>query len=492
MTTEQFNSLTLNANTLRGLHEGLGFAAMTVVQAAAIPRALTGSDVVARAKTGTGKTVGFLVPALERTLATRPAAGRESGPSIATLILSPTRELALQIAKEATGLLSFHPDQAVASIMGGTNMKGEVTRIAAAQAKCANRRLTFLIATPGRLLDHLQNTPGFRAQLSRMSTLVLDEADRLLDMGFRQDLERIFEYLPAPSSRQTLLFSATMPDSVMDMVRAVMRPKYEYIDAVGDVSDDTHGHVEQRVAVASLEENMQAMLALLLEQHRLQGGSFKAVVFFTTARATGLAFDLMSAMRPALPFPLYEMHSRLSQSARVRTSDAFRAAKTAIMLTSDVTARGMDYPDVSVVLQVGLTDREQYVHRVGRTARAGKDGLGILLLTPFESGIMRRELSDVALVEAAVPTDTGAATRVSEVLRRVPREEGLRKSAEQAFQAWLGFYNSNLRRLRWTKEELVRWANDYALVIGLPEPPALERKTVGKMGLKGVAGLRVL
>ena len=215
----------------------------------------------------------------------------------------------------------------------------------------------------------------------------------------------------------------------------------------------------------------------------------QVMVFLPTARQTGYLATLFGSVG----VEVLEIHSRKSQAVRTKTSDQFRAAKRGIMFSSDVTARGMDYPDVTLVIQLGLTTREQYTHRLGRTARAGKEGAGLLLCAPFELPVLQQELRDMPLVPVPVPVPAPAAPGGIDVARltRAQSDRVNLDSAKMAWGAWLGFYNSHLRKLRWSTGDLVRTAEEFAHTLALDGIPALPRKTIGKMGLKGVAGLKI-
>lgn len=257
-----------------------------------------------------------------------------------------------------------------------------------------------------------------------------------------------------------------------------MREGYQYVDTIGEGEQNTLQHVPQMWATCTLAEQYASMLAILVQQQQMP--NHKIIVFCVTARQTQHAAETFLAMG----MPALQIHSRMSQSARTKCSDKFRLGTNMILFSSDVSARGMDYPDVTFVLQVGVpSDRSQYVHRIGRTARAGKSGSGFLLLCDFESYFIN-DLKDLPLVRERIDIPQQYHAAVQQALTRVDV-----KSGEQAYQAWLGFYNSQ-RRVKWSKAELVQQANRYAQIIGLREQPALEKKTVGKMGLKGVPGLR--
>ena len=206
-----------------------------------------------------------------------------------------------------------------------------------------------------------------------------------------------------------------------------LRKGYADVDTVGEEAEQTHQHVRQDVAVVSLEQQPAALAALLATI--AEEPFYKVMVFFTTARVTGFMSEAFNSMG----VDVLEIHSRKSQSQRTKTSDIFRQPGSKVLFTSDVTARGMDYPDVTHVIQVGLTEREQYIHRLGRTARAGKSGQGLLLLAPFEERQMLSDLQDMALNRldlAALDIDTKGAALVT-ALQKVPSNSQLKKSAEQ-------------------------------------------------------------
>ncbi|RYG64970.1 DEAD/DEAH box helicase, partial [archaeon] len=351
---KEFQSLAISEASKRALAEVFKYQFMTLVQAETLPVILEGRDCLAKAKTGTGKTLAFLIPAIEKLPAWR---STETQRHIPILILSPNRELAAQIGQEAEQLLRFHPNKRVACVVGGTNINSEKNNL-------DRGNIAVLVATPGRLIDHFESTRGFQQAFSKISTFVLDEADQLLDMGFKPALDRILGFLPPSSLRQTLLFSATVPPAVKQIADVFLRPGYSKVDTVGEETEQTHLHVKQHLAAVSTDDMNAALLSLLI-QH-MQTPNFKILVFFTTARMAGFEADLFETLR----LPVLQIHSRMSQNARTRTSDQFRVGTNIILFSSDVSARGLDYPDVTFVLQVGFTEKSQYIHRLGRTARA--------------------------------------------------------------------------------------------------------------------------
>mgnify|MGYP003386685264 CR=1 FL=1 len=272
-------------------------------------------------------------------------------------------------------------------------------------------------------------------------------ADQLLEMGFKPAIDAIMSFLPPVNDRRTLLFSATVPPAVQQIVSRTLRKGYKFVDTVGEDAEQTHMHVPQQYVTVDFEYIIPAMAAAL--QKHTQTPGYKIIVFFVTARLAGFMADLFKLMN----FNALEMHSRLSQSARTKTSEKFRTQSNVIMFSSDVSARGMDYPDVTFVMQVGTTEKSQYIHRLGRTARAGKEGSGLLLLCNFEERNMLKELRELP-INRMDPNELQLVHHhksCQNVIDNVYRDQELVKAAEQAYQAWLGYYNGKLRVLGWSK-----------------------------------------
>ncbi|KAL2612799.1 hypothetical protein R1flu_024491 [Riccia fluitans] len=470
----RFDQFPISPLSIRALHEIMGYQKMTKVQEATFPVILEGKDVLAKAKTGTGKTIAFLLPSIEAILKATASSDLRGGRCpVHVLIICPTRELATQAATEAKTLFTYHKRMDAQIVIGGTNINTEANNL-------QKNPCQVLVATPGRLLDHMRSSKEVVMQLSKLKVLVLDEADRLLDMGFKTDLDRLIKQLPV--SRQTLLFSATVPKEVHEVSQDALKEDHVFIDTVGKDEEETHAKVEQSYIISPLDNQLE-VIASLLENHMAENPDYKVLVFCTTARVTAL----MAEWSQNLGYNTLEIHSRKSQAVRTRVSNAFRnSAGGVIMYTSDVSARGVDYPDVTLVIQLGCpSGREDYIHRLGRTGRAGKEGQGVLVLAPWEKPFLRA-LKDITIEEfkdLEVPKST--TKKVEKALSLVSTE-----AKNKAYQAWLGYYNS-ARLLGLQKPELVRLANAYSDTLGLEEPPALLKKTIGMMGLRGVPGLRI-
>jgi len=473
-TGRPFATLGLSSRLAANLESQLGEdARMTPIQELAFPAARRGDDVVARAQTGTGKTLAFLVPSLER-LETdlnnrRPA----------LVVLSPTRELAQQIHAQAMSLCEGLGLRC-GCVVGGTSKGRDMSRL--------RRGVDVLCATPGRLCDLL----GEDTKLLRgTKTLVLDEGDRLLDEGFERQLSQIIE--ASSRSRQTLCFSATMPADLKRMLDSgAVRPEYERVDATGSQSgvDQTASRVDLRRVALPKGADALGALANVLKKHREGRAGSKVVVFLPTTAAAELA----SAYLANRGLSNNALHSRKSQGYRTRTSNEFRdadvAREHALLVATDVAARGVDYPGVSLVVQAGTPDnREQFVHRSGRTGRAGTAGEAVLLVEDWEFALASDMLGDVqGLVDMdATPFLDAVADDSQKAMNRIAPDV-----RRKAYVGWLGHTNARCKVLGWSKQELVDRANamareDYLL----RETPSLTPRAVGFMGLKKVQGLRV-
>jgi ATP-dependent RNA helicase RhlE len=347
--TSTFKQLNLHTNLMKGVRDQ-GYDAPTPVQAQAIPAALQGRDLIGCAPTGTGKTAAFVLPTLQHLL---------TGPARQTraLIVTPTRELALQVDDEVARLARHTPLKGVA-VYGGVSLRP--------QRKALQAGAAIVTATPGRLLDHIRR--GW-LDLSHVQVLVLDEADRMLDMGFLPDIRRILEYLP--TQRQTLLFSATMPRPIVRLAASVLHDPVQV--QIGTGSAPASG-ISQMLYPVPEHLKTPLLLELLGE-----AGVESALVFTRTKRRTErLAQDLARAgIRAA------QIHGDCSQKQRLAALEGFRAGRYRVLAATDVAGRGIDVEGISHVINYDMPDTvETYVHRAGRTGRVDAVGLAISLITP--------------------------------------------------------------------------------------------------------------
>ncbi|KAL7438858.1 hypothetical protein ACHAXH_004969, partial [Discostella pseudostelligera] len=474
----------LHSATKRALSETLGLTSMTEIQYKTYAAALSGKDVLGRARTGTGKTIAFLLPAIERILR---SPGYDQATDIGILVISPTRELAMQIGNEAEKLLTYHKDMSVQVVFGGTKVDRDVSRL-------KKQLPTVLVATPGRLKDLLQSATVGGTKLSKImskvSVVVLDETDQLLDLGFRREIQAILKYLPRNNKRQTLLFSATLPPDLKEIMSQTMNDDYVEVDCIqdgnnGEESTQTHVHVQQSHAIIpSVDQYVSSVMRIVKEAVKDGHGKNKIVVFFPTARMVSFFADVFNEV---VKLPVLELHSRKAQGYRNRVSAEFRAATSGILFTSDVSARGVDYPGVTHVVQFGMpSSREQYVHRLGRTGRAGAEGKGWLILGPFESLFLEemtkihlpRNDALVDIMNASISDDTEELMQV--IMDRIGRgDKMLMNSGEGAYQAFLGYYLGQMKRMKMkSKEQLVEVANEFSSAMGFRQTPVLAKNMV--------------
>ena len=353
-----FGTLGLEPSLLEGVSVR-GFEKTTPIQSAVIPIALAGHDVIGCADTGTGKTVAFVLPILHRILKARAEKPDETG-FTRVLILAPTRELCVQIEDDVQGF-TYHTDLTSVAVYGGVEM--------GPQERALKAGVDIVVATPGRLMDHQRSNA---VDFSRVDTFVLDEADRMMDMGFWPDVRRIAQTLPPPDKRQTLLFSATMPDEVMRLLGEVVRePKYVQVGSAGGPARSITHEIEN-VAAADKTEWLARFL------RRTEG---PILVFMRTkSGAERLARKLQSfGIRAAA------LHADRTQQQRTAAVEGFRGGQYQVLVATDVAARGLDIDGITHVVNYEVpSSREAYVHRVGRTGRAAATGTALTLVAPEE------------------------------------------------------------------------------------------------------------
>jgi len=351
-----FAQLGLGLTQLRAC-ESLGYTEPTPIQRQAIPVVLEGRDLIGCAETGTGKTAAFLLPILQNLEPTR-------RPGVRVLILAPTRELANQIQENYRALNRIKDNRAV-TLIGGANMRTQIAEL--------RRRPTVVIATPGRLLDLIDRRA---LSLSAVEVLVLDEADRMLDMGFLPAIRRVLSLVP--KKRQTLLFSATMSPEIERLARSTLtEPQLIEVNRRGQ----TAGLVEQ-TAYQIAAEAKTALLLDLLEREQFD----RVLVFARTRRTT----ERLSHILAARDHKVNRIHSDRSQPQREAALRGFRDGYTRVLVATDIAARGLDVDSVSHVINYDVPAApEDYVHRIGRTGRAGNKGQAITIVTPVDESSLR-------------------------------------------------------------------------------------------------------
>ena len=354
-----FTSLAIHPQLMQGLHD-LGYEGTRPVQGAVIPRALEGGDVVACAETGTGKTLAFALPILQQLLIEQPPFGDAARePFTRALILAPTRELVVQIEDAFVGL-TYHSPVSTVPVFGGMAMDPQERGLKAGA--------DIVVATPGRLMDHMRHGS---ADFLRLQVLVLDEADRMMDMGFWPDVQKIVGTLPP--ERQTLLFSATMPAEILKLARDVLRmPTYLQVGANRGAARTIKHSIEQLPRQAKMD-----WLA-----HFVRRNATGPVLVFVR---TKIGADRVARLLQAKHIRAAALHADRTQRERLEAVEGFRAGKHPVLVATDIAARGLDIEGIAHVVNFEVPDSsEAYVHRVGRTGRSGAEGHAITLVAPDE------------------------------------------------------------------------------------------------------------
>mmetsp|Transcript_13569 Transcript_13569/g.39288 ORF Transcript_13569/g.39288 Transcript_13569/m.39288 type:complete len:722 (-) Transcript_13569:290-2455(-) len=418
MSTAEFASLDLTDKTQSAIKE-MGFQYMTEVQARTVPALLTGRDVLGAARTGSGKTLAFLIPCVE--LLYRAKFLQRNGTG--AIVISPTRELSMQIYGVVRDLMRHHT-QTHGLVMGGANRRTEAERLV--------KGVNLLVSTPGRLLDHLSNTQGF--VFRNLACLVIDEADRILEIGFEEEMRQIVRILP--KERQTMLFSATQTTKVEDLARISFKHKPLYVGVDDGKTNATREGLEQGYCVVPADKRF-----LLLFTFLKKNAGKKVMVFFSSCNAVKFHAELLNY----IDIPVKDIHGKQKQQKRTATFFEFCQADKGVLLCTDVAARGLDIPAVDWIIQYDPPDDpKEYIHRVGRTAR-GKDGQGraLLLLMPEELGFLKfLKQARVPLNEFEFPTSKIANVQ-SQLERLVEKNYYLHQSARDAYRSYILAYNSH-------------------------------------------------
>lgn len=514
----------VSKNVINTITKQMNIHTMTDVQRMTLNSCLDGSDVVAQAKTGTGKTLAFLLPIIQRilrdpTLDQPPSRGRYSRANvdIRAVIVSPTRELAEQIAVEAERLVA-NTSIKVQTAVGGTQKRFHLQ-------KTQREGCHLLIGTPGRINDLLSDQ-STGMSMENIEAFVLDEADRLLDIGFAPAIEDIQSYMPSREvrPRQTLMFSATVPKEVVGLVRKTMRPDFKFVRTVDPNEAQTHEYIPQQVAyLHGLQNQMPAILQIAMEAQKAHEKDpennlpFKAIVYFGASNQVNMAYEIFTNLRdpampqtsrmsyashPLSPCKILHINGQLTQQARSRETQRFREAESAILFSTDVTARGMDFPNVSHVIQIGLPrSSDDYIHRLGRTGRAGKPGQGWLLLNEDERRDFARTFGhkkvniETKELETASLNMTQPAQLSAPIAKMLSMVEMGVKSVPYSVKS--AVYSSLLGVMQQQfparpRQAQINMMNDLARYgWGMQKPPGLPSGLVSKLGYGGCSGIEI-
>lgn len=447
----------VSESTLKAVKE-MGFEHMTEIQHKSIRPLLEGRDVLAAAKTGSGKTLAFLIPSIELIYKLKFMPRNGTG----VVILSPTRELAMQTYGVLKELMAHHV-HTYGLIMGGSNRSAEAQKLA--------NGVNILVATPGRLLDHLQNTPGF--MYKNLQCLIIDEADRILEVGFEEELKQIIKLLP--KKRQTMLFSATQTRKVEDLARISLKKEPLYVGVDDNKDNATVDGLEQGYVVCPSEKRF-LLLFTFLKKNRKK----KLMVFFSSCMSVKFHYELLNY----IDLPVMAIHGKQKQTKRTTTFFQFCNADSGILLCTDVAARGLDIPEVDWIVQYDPPDDpKEYIHRVGRTAR-GINGRGhaLLILRPEELGFLR------FLKQAKVPLSefefswSKISDIQSQLEKLIEKNYYLHKSAQEAYKSYVRAYDSHSLKQIYSVNTLN--LPMVALSFGFKVPPYVDLNVHSSKGAK--------
>ncbi|XP_056015309.1 uncharacterized protein LOC125673679 isoform X2 [Ostrea edulis] len=462
LTDTSFSSLegTVSDLTLKGIAD-MGFLQMTEIQANTVPHLLEGRDLMGAAKTGSGKTLAFLLPAVELLYKLKFMPRNGTG----CIIISPTRELSMQTFGVLKELLKYHC-HTYGLIMGGTSR--------AEEAKKLGKGINILVATPGRLLDHLQNTPNF--MYKNLQCLIIDEADRILEIGFEEEMKQIMKLLP--KRRQTMLFSATQTRKVEDLSRISLKKEPLYIGVDDRKDSATVEGLEQGYVVCPSDKRF-LLLFTFLKKNRKK----KVMVFFSSCMAVKYYHELLNY----IDIPVMCIHGKQKQTKRTQTFFQFCNSKESILLCTDVAARGLDIPRVDWIVQYDPPDDpKEYIHRVGRTAR-GEGGVGhaLLILRPEELGFLRY------LKHAKVPLNefdfswSKISNIQAQLEKLIEKNYFLHKSAQEAYKSYIRAFASHSLKNIYDVNTLD--LQKVALSFGFHNPPYVDLDVHGKKGGKSMS-----
>lgn len=409
---DRVSDITLNAI------ERMGFKNMTEIQAKAIPPLLEGKDLRGTAKTGAGKTLAFALPVVElmSTLQFKPRNGTGA------IIISPTRELSMQTFTVLTELMQER-SQTLGLIMGGADRKAEVEKL--------GKGINVLVATPGRLLDHLQHTPNF--VYKNVVCLVIDEADRIFDVGFEEEMKQILRLLP--KRRQTMLFSATKDNKTNELARLALNTEPLEVDVDSDKLQATVEGLEQAYLVCPADKRF-VVLYTFLKKNRKK----KVMVFFSSCMAVKFYYELLNY----IDVPVLYIHGKQKQTKRTTNFYQFCNAESGILLCTDVAARGWDIPAVDWIVQYDPPDDpKEYIHRVGRTARAGGRGNALLFIREEEIGFITYLKAHKVSVDCMDITWSKVANIQPQLEKLMSKNYFLNASAKEAFKGYVRAYDSH-------------------------------------------------
>jgi len=474
---------TMNGGEIKNLSE---------VQALALVPGIAGKDILAKSNTGSGKTLAFLMVGIERIFNHK---GPDPKTSFPVVILTPVTDLAVQIMKVAKQLLSYHNMEADL-VIGGTDEAKDIKRL-------TNNRIDVLVATPGRFKSIINQSMKIKDRLSQCQTFIIDEADKMTDPGFLGQTKFIHS-LALNSKMQTLAFSATMNKETM-LSYGLLKSSAVFIDAAAGTKPQVNTKVRQVSIVTDISNHFDALVSVVKEQikhtkqkggnasiilnvnsHKLSQQTLKALKEWEMKSLTGYRIMIFLPSNTFIDYvakvfkaempgvTTFSLHGGMQQNARSKTSEAFRTTSNCVMFTSDASARGVDYPDVSCVIQMGFDSRSEYLQRVGRTGRAGKDGTTYLITAPEENAgveLICDVLSEIHVDKDYKPKCTNGNVVIKKYIPSQMKFPAATQHAKKAFRGWLGSLASKWKRLKMTPIAVVNMAQSLSVAMGLGEVP---------------------
>ena len=453
----------------RGITEKLGFTKLTEAQLKSLPPMLEKphSDVILRAGTGTGKTLSYLVGCAQNSL-------KKRNPGISSLIIVPNRELGVQVERQAKSLLNFS-NASVLSLLSGTSRSDDIDRLKQVIPE-------IVIATPGKLSQHLKETPAFASLLSATKSLVLDEADLLLSSGFSKDMSCILAALPR--KKRSILVSATISDKFKSAAVRLIRPGYIFLDC----EKSSIGTVSESFVISSGYFWFPALVNAINLEAKLFPFEHKILVFFPTCKSAEFAAELCTRH---LKMPVSCLHGRMTSAERNQASSTFRKSRNGLLFTTDVSSRGLDYADVSLVIQMGAPScTDTYTHRIGRTGRGGNSGAALIILHALEKRVLDRLKRGVKETGEMDNSQDGERNKdlnslrpaqlTTAIIKSVPRLRGwesrdvsLLALAQEAHLSFLTYYDAQARFLDLDPSDIPKIAGDFVLSSGMSRLPAV-------------------
>jgi ATP-dependent RNA helicase MSS116 len=473
---------------------------LSEVQALTLAPGIAGKDILAKSNTGSGKTLAFLMVGVERILAHK---GPDPKASFPIVILTPVTDLAVQIMQVAKQFLKYHGMEADL-VIGGTDETKDVKRL-------SNNRIDVLVATPGRFKSLLNQSPKIKERLSLCQTFIIDEADKMTDPGFLGQTKFIHQLAMNPKM-QTLAFSATMDKATM-MSYGLLKSTAVFIDAAAGTKPQVNTKVTQVSVITDISNHLDALVKVVKEQikqskqpkqkggnaaatldlnvgaHKLSSPTLKALKEWEMKSLSGYRMMIFLPSNTYIDYiakvfkaempevTTFSLHGGMQQNARSKTSEAFRTTSNCVMFTSDASARGVDYPDVSCVIQMGFDSRSEYLQRVGRTGRAGKDGAAYLITAPEENvgvELVCDVLNEIHIDKSLKDNVPKCITKNHTVHLYVPSQTKFPTAtpdAKKAYRGWLGSLASKWKRLKMTPTSVVNMAQSLSVSMGLGEVP---------------------